>query len=251
MADANQSSSSSNQQAIRFDGVTKQVVVRPNTGDENDFDCVFLDDVHDFFPNVTGFTCHDQQVNFLFDRDGNRLRPYRIQAVPSQVLEAHEPIPSLQIASDDASDGQLMELSQKLDEIEYRSDDRYQQLNGAMEQMRADLVRQGVELAEYCVPRLFIVVKDDSDHSDPKNLSKNHFRLHFLCECASESIHLAHHEGYTITRPDEFFDQYGPYLRAMISLVEGNLAIGGMVAPSLVAMIPQIRLPNALVKVDE
>ena len=132
MADGNQFSVSSKQQVVRFDGVTKEVLVRTCTGDELDYvGYVFLDGVSDFLPNVTGFSCQDQQLNFLFDRDSNRLSDDRIIAVSSKVSEAHEPKFDLQSTPDDALDKQLMELSQKLNGIECRSDDCYQQLNEA------------------------------------------------------------------------------------------------------------------------
>lgn len=84
------------------------------------------------------------------------------------------------------------------------------------------------------------------------------FRLFFLCECGNDcesgaekgassnqlnndasampipvknSIHLAKHEGYELSRPTEFFDQYGPYVLGMLRILQHCLAVAALAAP--------------------
>ncbi|KAG0221088.1 hypothetical protein BGX31_010196 [Mortierella sp. GBA43] len=66
------------------------------------------------------------------------------------------------------------------------------------------LVAQTFELYEYSIPRLFVVLLQDTSSQDPTNLFSNKFRLYFLCECGGHTkltdpkvphdIHLAKHE---------------------------------------------------------
>lgn len=86
------------------------------------------------------------------------------------------------------------------------------------------------------------------------------FRLYFLCECGDDcgsgtehgtsssqlgittaasttpipvknSIHLAMHKGYELSRPTEFFDQYGPYVLGMLRILQQCLAVAAVAAP--------------------
>ncbi|KAG0059471.1 hypothetical protein BGZ89_000380 [Linnemannia elongata] len=128
-------------------------------------------------------------------------------------------------------------------------------------QQRVDaLLVQNYELHEYPIPRLFVVLPDSFNDRDPRNFLAERFRLFFLCECGDDcgsgtgqtpssdtlgtantasitpipvrnSIHLAKHEGYELSRPTEFFDQYGPYVLGMLKILQHCLAVAAMAAP--------------------
>ncbi|KAH7059940.1 hypothetical protein BKA57DRAFT_20269 [Linnemannia elongata] len=128
-------------------------------------------------------------------------------------------------------------------------------------QQRVDaLLVQNYELHEYPIPRLFVVLPDSFSDWDPRNFVMERFRLYFLCECGGDcgsgtgqgasleqpgidatmstrsitvknSIHLAKHEGYELSRPTEFFDQYGPYVLGILRILQHCLTIAAMAAP--------------------
>lgn len=131
----------------------------------------------------------------------------------------------------------------------------------AQQKIDAVLV-QNYELHEYPVPRLFVILPDSYEKWDPRNFLMERFRLYFICECGEDcvkgvthgsssgqltiaattstapvtvknSIHLAKHEGYELSRPTEFFDQYGPYVLGMLRILKHCLAVAAVVAPGV------------------
>ncbi|KAK3819437.1 MAG: hypothetical protein JOS17DRAFT_756439 [Linnemannia elongata] len=128
-------------------------------------------------------------------------------------------------------------------------------------QQRVDaLLVQNYELHEYPIPRLFVVLPDSFNDWDPRNFLMERFRLFFLCECGDDcgtgtgqvlssenlstantastilipvrnSIHLAKHDGYELSRPTEFFEQYDPYVLGMLRILQHCLAVAAIVAP--------------------
>ncbi|KAF9536968.1 hypothetical protein EC957_009142, partial [Mortierella hygrophila] len=128
-------------------------------------------------------------------------------------------------------------------------------------QQRVDaLLVQNYELHEYPIPRLFVVLPESFSDWDPRTFLMERFRLFFLCECGNScgsgtpqvpssdkrgtanaasttpipvrnSIHLANHEGYELSRPTEFFDQYGPYVLGMLRILQHCLAVATVAAP--------------------
>lgn len=121
---------------------------------------------------------------------------------------------------------------------------------------------QSYELHEYSSPRLFIVLPEvDYQGYNPLSILSSHthqkFRLYFLCECGLHThptgpnqanyVHVARHEGYEITRPNEFFRKYGPRTLQMLRILKGGLTIAGMVIPAL-KTIADIDLPGGVLK---
>ncbi|KAF9131523.1 hypothetical protein BGW39_001699 [Mortierella sp. 14UC] len=140
----------------------------------------------------------------------------------------------------------------------------------AQQRIEAILV-QNYELHEYPIPRLFVLLPDSYEKWDPRNVLAARFRLFFLCECGDfcttpahaptstgqlavtsalptaanaaanaatttpitvkNSIHLAKHGGYELTRPTEFFDQYGPYVLGMLRILKHCLAVAAVISP--------------------
>ncbi|KAG0329973.1 hypothetical protein BGZ99_009417 [Dissophora globulifera] len=91
---------------------------------------------------------------------------------------------------------------------------------------------------------------------DPRHLVQEKFRLHFLCECGEHTkadsdvasmnsslsvatrtehrIHLAkQHDGYELTRPTKFFEQYGPYVLGMLLILKHCLTAASVIAPAV------------------
>ncbi|KAF9155224.1 hypothetical protein BG015_010620 [Linnemannia schmuckeri] len=132
---------------------------------------------------------------------------------------------------------------------------------------------QNYELHEYPIPRLFVILPEkklDSkgksffDTFKPKNLVQEKFRLYFLCECGDrrkgeehnhaldtggpgrmdekhpERIHLADHEGYEISRPKKFFEQYGPYVLGVLRVLQVCVYAASVVAPPAVHLATEM-----------
>ncbi|KAF9950052.1 hypothetical protein BGZ72_008224, partial [Mortierella alpina] len=108
------------------------------------------------------------------------------------------------------------------------------------------ILTQQLELAEYPIPRLFIVLPEEPSQYDPGSWFRTKFRLHFICECGHHTepkgnkvphhLHLAKHEGYLIREPTEFFKKYGPFLLLMLELIKFGTAVAGHVVPALAAL---------------
>ncbi|KAK5809404.1 hypothetical protein F5H01DRAFT_381781 [Linnemannia elongata] len=108
------------------------------------------------------------------------------------------------------------------------------------------ILTQQLELTEYPIPRLFIVLPEEPAKYDPGNWFRTKFRLHFICECGKHTennkdkvphhLHLAKHEGYLIRKPTEFFKKYGPFLLLMLELIKFGTSIAGHVVPTLASL---------------
>ncbi|KAF9350657.1 hypothetical protein BGX34_001063, partial [Mortierella sp. NVP85] len=119
------------------------------------------------------------------------------------------------------------------------------------------LLTQTYELHEYPIPRLFIVLPDDRSSWNPLDFFSNKFRLYFLCECGEHTkstnsriphhIHLAKHEGYDIDRPNEFFQQYGSYVLAILRMLKFGISMAGVTVPDLSHLIRVDALDHATV----
>ncbi|KAG0210058.1 hypothetical protein BGX31_001987 [Mortierella sp. GBA43] len=98
------------------------------------------------------------------------------------------------------------------------------------------------------VPRLFIVLpKNLALSKDQEQLSCDDFRLYFLCECYLESadqedqaagnssakIHLADHQGYELEKAQEFFEDYGSYVQAILYILTNGITAPGIHVPSM------------------
>ncbi|KAF9115322.1 hypothetical protein BGX30_006318, partial [Mortierella sp. GBA39] len=108
------------------------------------------------------------------------------------------------------------------------------------------ILTQQLELAEYPIPRLFIVLPEEPAKYDPGNWFRTKFRLHFICECGKHTeakntkephhLHLAKHGGYLIREPTEFFKKYGPFLLLMLEMIKFGTSIAGHVVPTLASL---------------
>ncbi|KAG0042607.1 hypothetical protein BGZ83_000255 [Gryganskiella cystojenkinii] len=122
------------------------------------------------------------------------------------------------------------------------------------------ILTQQLELAEYPIPRLFIVLPEEVTKYDPGNWFRTRFRLHFICECGEHTevpgskhpnhLHLAKHGGYIIREPTKFFEKYGPFLLLMLELIKFGTSIAGHAVPTL-ASLRVIELAESVVKTVE
>ncbi|KAG0060290.1 hypothetical protein BGZ89_012384 [Linnemannia elongata] len=129
------------------------------------------------------------------------------------------------------------------------------------------ILNQQLELAEYPIPRLFIVLPEELTKYHPGNWCRTKFRLHFICECGKHTepnnskvphhLHLAKHKGYLVREPTKFFKKYGPFLLFMLQLIKFGTSIAGHVVPALaslkvVELIDSVKQPVELVtaKID-
>ncbi|GJJ68411.1 hypothetical protein EMPS_00757 [Entomortierella parvispora] len=106
------------------------------------------------------------------------------------------------------------------------------------------ILTQQLELVEYPIPRLFIVLPEKVSKYDAATWFRTKFRLYFICECgehtqkeeskAPHHLHLARHQGYVIREPTEFFKKYGPFLVLMLELIKIGARVASHAVPALV-----------------
>ncbi|KAG0218864.1 hypothetical protein B0O80DRAFT_259384 [Mortierella sp. GBAus27b] len=101
------------------------------------------------------------------------------------------------------------------------------------------LMTQTFELHEYPIPRLFVILPQNTT----VNILSDKFRLHFLCECGEHTklinpgiphqVHLTEHEGYEIKRPTRFFQRYGKYVLTLLKMLKFGLNAAGVIVPAI------------------
>ncbi|KAG0237896.1 hypothetical protein BGX31_003393 [Mortierella sp. GBA43] len=149
---------------------------------------------------------------------------------------------------------QQKELDAKQDEMIQLQNQALKQLALLQNRVQA-LMIQTYELHEYPIPRLFVILPQDSSSWNPKNLLSNKFRLYFLCECGEHTqppntkdphhIHLAKHEGYEINRPKEFFRQYGSYALTILRMLKFGVSVAGVAIPAVSLLVRTDALDKA------
>ncbi|KAF9984943.1 hypothetical protein BGZ75_003514 [Mortierella antarctica] len=171
-----------------------------------------------------------------------------IAAVPSAELLPAEPAQQFQNTVIRKLDGfrdqgaQTQQLAHEILKLQKQMNDRLILIQSKTEA----ILNQQLELAEYPIPRLFIVLPEELTKYDPSNWFRNKFRLHFICECGKHTepkdckvphhLHLAKHEGYLIREPTEFFKKYGPFLLLMLELIKFGTSVAGHVVPTLASL---------------
>ncbi|CAF3387172.1 unnamed protein product [Rotaria sp. Silwood1] len=195
---------------------------------------VMLEDVqHKFGRHILGFTLDGEPLSFMRDLKLFWLEPKRIRAHVDQIIDCDE-------CENDVDDDIRTDIRRIIDTTQKTLD------NTTLLIAKADaILRQAYELAEFTMPRLFIILPDDQSRFNPANLFNQSYRLFFLCECDKEH-HLAFHEGYEINRPCEFLIRYGPYIRNMLKVVSTGSLMGTVFVQQLNNIAPQISVPNIL-----
>ncbi|CAO3567032.1 unnamed protein product [Mortierella alpina] len=134
------------------------------------------------------------------------------------------------------------QIAQEVSKLQKQMNDRLILIQNKTEA----ILTQQLEIAEYPIPRLFIVLPEEPVKYDPANWFRTKFRLHFICECGEHTeaanskikhhLHLAKHEGYIVREPTKFFERYGPFLLLMLELIKFGTAVAGHVVPALATL---------------
>jgi len=136
-----------------------------------------------------------------------------------------------------------MELSTRVAELSEKKGPQTRPLDqiASIQRRIQSLLTRNYDLHESLIPRLFVALPIVDPLS--RNLSSNTFRLYFLCDCGdhtmstdnktSHCIHLDKHEGYDITHPEEFFQEYGLYVLTMLQMLKFGISEAGVTVPSL------------------
>ncbi|KAF9147314.1 hypothetical protein BG015_011079 [Linnemannia schmuckeri] len=164
---------------------------------------------------------------------------------------------ALQTSSDQKLDfqHQMNEMKQQIDSIHQNQQVMLQMQQQALDRLAViqgriqALLTQTYELHEYPIPRLFIILPNNTSMWDSVNIFNNQFQLYFLCECGEHTkslddnksniphhIHIAKHEGYDLKRPIEFFQKYGKYMLTLLEMIKYGVTISGFAIPAQAAV---------------
>ncbi|ORZ28519.1 hypothetical protein BCR41DRAFT_391985 [Lobosporangium transversale] len=131
-----------------------------------------------------------------------------------------------------------LEAKEKDDIIQHQGPDKLATLQKHVHA----ILKQNVELHEYVIPRLFIILPVDHTKWDPTNVLKNKIRVHFLCECGDHTamtsknsqkpLHITKHDGYEIRSSTEFFRKYGKHMFILLKWLKLGMTSSTSLAPS-------------------
>ncbi|CAF1574142.1 unnamed protein product, partial [Didymodactylos carnosus] len=196
----------------------------------DDVEYILLEDIHNAISTRITALIRSNNDAITCERDskGIELDPPRFKAYPDELLDCY--VSDIDVTTN-------CKTQEKLDLI---IDNQGKILS------RLDVIlRQAYQLAEFTVPRFFIVMIEKKSLLHPDNLLYSTYRLFFLCECNKDEMHLAYHEGYIINQPREFFIKYGPYVKNMIYAFKAFGTVAGFILPNF-AFAQQIPIPNIL-----
>ncbi|KAI8605918.1 hypothetical protein EDD21DRAFT_400861 [Dissophora ornata] len=214
---------------------------------------VYWWDIQQVFPGVKQLKNGEVTVTMMRDSHKNIIEPYCIKHCPNVVLEVvlstiSTPNPGFEGTVLHKLDGlqdqgdTTQKIVQEVWELAKQMNDRLILIQSKTEA----ILTQNYELLEYTIPRLFIVLPEESTSWDPKTMLRTKFRLHFICECGEHTkasgskiphhLHLANHEGYIVNKPTEFFKKYGPFLTLMLEMIKVGTSIAGHVVPALASL---------------
>lgn len=191
---------------------------------------VFLGDIEYMLRGkVSRLMVNNIPLAFLRDDQGVLKQPLRIRADINEIIDCDLD----QTNHDDMA--MLMDEIRKLHDVVDKTFE-----NSELLIKKSDaLLKQTYQLAEYTVPRLFIILPDETTKFNPTNLLQHSYRLYFLCEYG-EHPHFALHEGYKIHQPREFIKKYGSYLKHMITIVKISAAVAGSIAIPAIGFVDSI-----------
>ncbi|KAG0246592.1 hypothetical protein BGX31_000570 [Mortierella sp. GBA43] len=186
-------------------------------------------------------SCIKQSMDVQFDRLQVELD--RNKVLQEELVKMQQQMQQLQYQSSVEILERQKLMNEKQDRIIHMQQQALNQL--AVVQSRAKaLLTQTYELHEYPIPRLFIVLPNDTGLRNRTTIHfSGQFRLHFLCECGAHTmpedcrtpheVHLAKHEGYDLEQPTKFFEQYGTYVLAMMYIIKYGITTAGLTVPPL------------------
>ncbi|KAG0328819.1 hypothetical protein BG000_000302 [Podila horticola] len=236
---------------------------------------IYIDDVLEAFkiPDVVKCEADGRTIAYAQDGNGSMYHPKRIPCRPGCMIQVFYKSPQSIPNSLESkiTPGSLVSLNGSADQLGIKSNvltdfdlqELQKQMNNQLILIQSKtevilteaILTQQLELAEYPMPRLFIVLPKELPKYDPGDGFRTKFRLHFICECGEYTeetgdkipnhFHLAKHEGYVISRPTEFFSKYGPFLMLMLELIKFGTSIASHVVPTL-ASIKVVKLADSV-----
>ncbi|ORZ28511.1 hypothetical protein BCR41DRAFT_367142 [Lobosporangium transversale] len=157
--------------------------------------------------------------------------------MPNLVLETKEKESEMLKLQEKKAKMQV-ETKEKDDKIQHQGPDKLANLQKYVHA----ILTQNVELHEYVIPRLFIILPVDHTKWDPTNVLKNKIRVHFLCECGDHTamtsknsqkpLHITKHDGYEIRSSTEFFRKYGKHMFILLKWLKLGMTSSTSLAPS-------------------
>ncbi|CAO3564071.1 unnamed protein product [Mortierella alpina] len=210
------------------------------------------------------------------DAKQEELRQLQKQALDQQeemkqlALKHHQEVQQLQQASA-ARQERMNQLQQKAleqqEEMKQLAQGHHEEIKQLQNQALGQLavlqsrvqavLTQTYELHENPIPRLFIVLPQYPSGWDVLQPFTEKYRLYFLCECGEHTknpdsnsniphtIHLAKHEGYEISRPNEFFEQYGPYILTILKMLKFGISVASVAVPTVAHLMNTDALDHA------
>ncbi|CAF1479753.1 unnamed protein product, partial [Didymodactylos carnosus] len=236
-----------NYQRIRVGDQTRKLQTHQIEGQQ----WIYFADIKEVFQIQTNnFTLHIDDVYLSPIRD-EQGQPKRIQAHLHDIIDIDlsSSTTTAVLPPSNLIDREFME--QRFAALEGLGKQTYENTVVIIRKIE-QLLTQTYELAEYNIPRLFIVLPDQRFKFKPINslseLVQIQYRLYFLCECSTNEgdLHLAFHNGYVIRQPTEFFSLYAPYLRTMIRVVKGAIMVAGFALPQISGLTNTIQVPDIL-----
>jgi hypothetical protein len=263
-------------QCFRFKNCVYNVPIHYINGEP----VVFLEDIRDKFGfEIRSFTCNDHPLAIVRNDRYERETPLRIRAIINETIDCDEPkgiiigqttlgvklsqwnknvenlrediknigVDVKKVGEDVKKNGEdinkIGDDIKKVGDNVIKIDENVEELN-----RKADaILKQTFQLNEFTVPRLFIILPDETKKFNPANLIQCSYRLFFLCECENEKErHLAFHDGYELSQPREFIKKYGPYLKAMLTVVKYAVTVGSIAGPLLSELSSKISVPDFL-----
>ncbi|KAI8595993.1 hypothetical protein EDD21DRAFT_420102 [Dissophora ornata] len=224
-------------QAFRVAGTTTVRNIEVENVDGQNI--IYWEDIELLFPGVQNVQNGKSLVKFLRDSKRDRIEPRCIKHYPGKVLDVILPntvgavhsVSPINTPTDFTSDIPIKE--EKATSILIQS------------KIEAILI-QNYGMLEYTIPRLFIVLPDESTSWDQATMPCTKFRLHFICECGEHTkapgsriphhLHLTNHEGYVVNKPTEFFKKYRPFLILMLNMIKLGTSVKGHAVPALVKL---------------
>ncbi|KAK3817451.1 MAG: hypothetical protein J3Q66DRAFT_430885 [Benniella sp.] len=133
----------------------------------------------------------------------------------------------------------VIELQEETKRIHIRPNQQQTPLQAHIE----TLLMRTYELHQQSIPRLFVVLPQNSSSWNFEDFFSNKFQLFFLCECGdhtestnsktSHHTHIAMHDGCEIVRPEVFFRRYGSYVLATLKILKARVSEAGVIVPTL------------------
>ncbi|KAF9967675.1 hypothetical protein BGZ70_008653 [Mortierella alpina] len=259
-------------------------VIEVRSTDDGDHYCHVRDIQHALeFDTLATYKVDDVNIEFLEDSDGKpgttRLEHFPEKVIVVTVCEIEEP-PILEVlrrtpspsyhsvaaaqgsqhAATKGDDVAQEEPHRMVQEQRKGSSGAFQRYDEQVKAVQVELpsVKSKVrdfwlpehELSEYLIPRLFVILPEseflEGDSDTPKGLSRDKFRLHFICEggypCQLNTdgttvgsrdpvdhAHMVPHEGYELLQPDEFLDKFGWYALTVLRFMKECEATGDTV----------------------